>query len=419
MERAGLRQEKSSVSPRRRRVLVLASTFPRWSGDTEPPFVYNLCRSLEDDFDITVLAPHASGAQDVERMEGMTVHRFRYFWPARAQQLAYGGMLPTLKRNPWLWLQVPFFLTAELIQAIRLIRSEKVDVVHAHWLVPQGLVAGIAGLLTRKPVVLTAHGGDVYGLRGGLASAVKRWALRRMTRVTAVSRDLARAIEELADGQPVPVDVISMGVDTRRFAGRRGAVKLRAKLGINGPMLLFVGRLAEKKGLGYLLDAMPAVLMRHPDATLVVVGDGPLRGELSMQAHDLGLVESVRFLGARRPEQLPEFYAAADVFAGPSIVAEGGDTESFGLVFAEAMACGCPVVASDVGGISDLVRHERTGLLVQQRNPEELALALCRLLDDKDLGRRLGRNARAHIRRHFSESVIAEQYEAVLQEAAA
>jgi glycosyltransferase involved in cell wall biosynthesis len=401
------------------RVLVLASTFPRWAGDTEPPFVYNLSRRLAERFQITVLAPHAAHARRQERMDGMDVHRFRYFWPERSQQLAYGGMLPNLRRNRWLWAQVPFFLTAELIAAVRLIRSRKIDVIHAHWLVPQGLVAALAGLITRRPVVVTAHGADVYGLRGGVTSTIKRWILRRMNRVTAVSEHLAGAIHELAPNQPVTVDVISMGVDTDRFYARHNATALRRKLGIPGPMILFVGRLAEKKGLRYLLDAMPAVLRQAPGATLVVIGDGPLRGELSLQAHDLKLGESVRFLGARKPEDLPEFYSAADVFVGPSIVAQGGDTESFGLVFAEAMACGCPVVASNVGGVGDLVQDEKTGLLVPQRDADALALAINRVLSDEGLGRRLRRNARAHVQRNLTQTSIAERYGTVLQEAAA
>jgi glycosyltransferase involved in cell wall biosynthesis len=402
-----------------KRVLVLASTFPRWPGDTEPPFVYNLSRRLADDFEITVLAPHASGARRTERMEGMYVHRFRYFWPERAQQLAYGGMLPNLRRNRWLWLQVPCFMAAELMAAVRIIRSHKIDVIHAHWLVPQGLVAALAGALTRRPVVVTAHGADVYGLRGKLSSALKRWALGRMNRVTAVSQDLARTVRQLTPDRALEVDVVSMGVDTDRFHASRTPQALKRKLGIQGPLILFVGRLAEKKGLVYLLDAMPAVLRQAPNATLVVAGDGPLRGELSLHARDLGLGESVRFLGARRPDELPGLYSAADVFVGPSIVAEGGDTESFGLVFAEAMACGCPVVASDVGGINDLVQHEQTGLLVPQRDPQAIAEAVCRLLQDEALARRLKRNGRAHVQRNYTQTAVAERYGSILMEAAA
>ena len=401
----------------RKRVLVLASTFPRWANDTEPPFVYNLSRSLADSFDVTVLAPHAPGSTLVEEMDGLTVRRFRYFWPAGLQKLAYGGILPNLKRNRWLWAQVPFFLLAEFLAARSIVRRDSIDVIHAHWLVPQGVVGALLSEVTGKPVVVTAHGADVYGANGGIKDKLKRWALRRTARVTAVSQDLANAIDRLM-GEDTPVEVISMGVDTERFRPATGPSELRQRLG-GGPIVLFVGRLAEKKGVRYLLEAMPAVLTEAPDATLVIVGDGPLRADLEAQARALSISDNVRFEGAKRPDELPAYYHAADVFAGPSIVAEGGDTESFGLVFAEAMACGCPVVASNVGGIGDLVKDGETGMVVSQKDPEALALGICHVLADETLHARLRRGGLAHIQGNYTQTAIAGRYAELLEGVAA
>jgi glycosyltransferase involved in cell wall biosynthesis len=416
-QREELFMEATTTGPARKRVLVLASTFPRWTNDTEPPFVYNLSRCLGDGFDVTVLAPHALGALLIEAMDGLTVHRFRYFWPVGLQKLAYGGMLPNLKRNRWLWAQVPFFLLAEFLAARSIVRRECIEVIHAHWLVPQGVVGALVSKVTGKPLVVTAHGADVYGANGGIKNKLKRWALRRTARVTAVSQDLAQAIDRLM-GVDTPVEVISMGVDTERFHPAVEPSKLRRQLG-GGPIVLFVGRLAEKKGVRYLLEAMPAVLAEAPDAMLVIVGDGPLRGELEQQARMLSIADNVRFEGAKRPDELPAYYHAADVFAGPSIVAEGGDTESFGLVFAEAMACGLPVVASDVGGIGDLVKNGETGLLVSQRDPEALALAICRVLADETLHARLRRGGLAHIQTNYTQTAIAGRYAELLEGVAA
>jgi glycosyltransferase involved in cell wall biosynthesis len=379
--------------------------------------VYNLCRSLVDDFDVTVLAPQAPGSKPVETMDGVTVHRFGYFWPAGLQKLAYGGMLPNLKRNRWLWAQVPFFLLAEFLAARSIVGREDIDVIHAHWLVPQGVVGALLSKVTGKPVVVTAHGADVYGASGGIKDRLKRWALRRTARVTAVSQDLASAIDRLM-GEDTPVEVISMGVDTERFRPATGPSELRRNLG-DGPVILFVGRLAEKKGVRYLLEAMPAVLTEAPDAMLVIVGDGPLRAELEAQARALSITHNVRFEGAKRPDELPAYYHAADVFAGPSIVAEGGDTESFGLVFAEAMACGCPVIASNVGGVGDIVKDGETGLLVAQKDPEALAVGICRVLADETLRARLRRGGLAHIQTSYTQTAIAARYTQLLEGVAA
>jgi glycosyltransferase involved in cell wall biosynthesis len=399
------------------RLLVLASTFPRWEGDAEPPFVFNLSRRLAERFEVTVLAPHARGAAVRERVGGVEVMRFRYFWPTALQRLAYGGILPNLKRHPWLWLQVPFFLLFELLATYRAIRLIRPDVIHAHWLIPQGLVASLAGLITRTPFVVTAHGGDVYGLKGGLRDALKGWVMSRATRVTAVSEDLRRSMEEVASSSTASIEVIPMGVDTSLFQPRSKEVVPGEQQDWSGPTLLFVGRLAEKKGVAYLLEAMPSILRRFPDARLQIIGDGPLRGPLELQAALSGVAGRVEFLGGLPGQRLPAYYRAADVFIAPSIVAGGGDTESFGVVIAEAMATGCPVVASDVGGIRDLVTAE-TGILVPQRDPAAIAAAVADLLDDDARRRRLARSALERVRARFDQRALADRYRSLLQEAA-
>jgi glycosyltransferase involved in cell wall biosynthesis len=352
-------------------------------------------------------------------MDGLNVVRFPYFWPSRWQKLAYGGMLPNLKRNPLLWAQVPFFLAAELISAWWIVWRQRPDVIHAHWIVPQGLVAAMLRLITGKPVVMTAHGGDVYGAQGGIKNRLKRWALGHSSALTAVSRDLASALEALA-GSGVPgVEVISMGVDADRFSRTQAQPELKGQLGIAGPMLLFVGRLAEKKGVRYLLDAMPTVLKQYPDACLLVIGDGPLRADLEAQARSLTLGDAVRFLGAKRPDELPAFYGAADVFVGPSIVAEDGDVEGLPVSIMEAMASGCPVVATDVGGISELVVNGETGLLVAQADSRAIAGAVLSSLGDASLTCRITERGRACIRERFNQPVIADRYAEVILKVAA
>src|SRR5579862_4451165 len=126
------------------RILVLASTYPRWRGDTLPPFVHELARRLTGRFEVHVLVPHTAGAQTTERMEGVHVHRFQYL-PTRFETLAYGGgMLPGLRTRPWRLLALPLFLGMELVTAVRLLRKRRFAVIHAHWLLPHGLIAVLA-----------------------------------------------------------------------------------------------------------------------------------------------------------------------------------------------------------------------------------------------------------------------------------
>ena len=135
---------KSSGRHSGRKLLILTSTFPRWNGDDEPPFVYELSRRLQKKFKIYVLAPHAAGCLSEEILNGINIKRFRYFF-SRWEKLAYqGGILSNLKNKPWRYGLVPFFLMAEYVVLIRMLRRHRFDLIHAHWIIPQGLMALLA-----------------------------------------------------------------------------------------------------------------------------------------------------------------------------------------------------------------------------------------------------------------------------------
>jgi len=208
-----------------------------------------------------------------------------------------------------------------------------------------------------------------------------------------------------------------MGVDVTEFEPKQRNVDVRRKLGVDAEMILFVGRLVEKKGVHNLLSAMQQVLRKSPKATLVLVGDGTQRQELERMAERFEIAGSVRFLGKLPHEHLPEYYAAADLFVGPSVVDRSGDTEGLGVVFIEAASAGLAIVGTSVGGISDVLIPEVTGIAVEPDQPEALANAIERLLGDEPLRRRLGEAARQHALRRFSWSQVAERFSDVFRRA--
>ncbi len=161
---------------------------------------------------------------------------------------------------------------------------------------------------------------------------------------------------------------------------------------------------------------MQQVLQKFPNATLVVVGDGTQRHELERMAERLGITRAVRFLGKLPHDQLPEYYAAADLFVGPSVVDRSGDTEGLGVVFIEAASAGLAMVGTSVGGISDVLIHDVTGLAVEPDQPEALADAIERLLGDEVLRSRLGADARQHALSQFSWTQVAARFSSVFSE---
>lgn len=392
-------------SPARMRILVLTSTFPRWHDDTEPPFVFALCARLARDYRVTVLAPHTAGARRAEHFGDIEVLRYRYCFSGW-ETLAYeGGILARLRQNRWRYLLVPFLIFGQLVAVTRLVRNRRFAVLHAHWLVPQGLVAAVACAMMKDPppIVCTSHGGDLYALRGWLAERLKRFVFRRSAAITVVSRAM-REYAVLHGAKPETCHVIPMGVDTHNTFTPSPEARL------DGPRVLFVGRLVEKKGCRYLIDAMSAVRQRFPDVVLSIVGSGPEEVALRRQALDAGIGTSVIFHGAVRNEELSAYYGRATVVVVPSVVAVGGDQEGLGLVIVEALSCGRAVVVSDLPATRDVVTNEQTGLLVEPGDSVALAAALIRLLSNPAERTAFGLAGRAFAKEHFDWDVSSRRY---------
>jgi len=304
---------------------------------------------------------------------------------------------------------VPLFLAAQVFATVRLLRKYYVDIIHAHWIVPQAAAALLAKALvgSRAKILCTSHGGDLYGLKGRFFQRVKKWVLSVCDHITVVSRSMRSDILQM-DAEAKKISVIPMGVELKkRFAppsntsGRRG--------------LLFVGRLVKKKGLQYLVEAMPLILKALPETRLRIAGNGPERSELKRRVLHLGLQDHVEFLGSISNNDLPALYQSAGIVIFPSVVDRSGDREGFGLVLVEALGCECTVVATDLPAMQDIVQDGRTGLVVRQRSPEEIAEAVVRLSGDPAFRRSLAVNGRKHVVKRFDWEVIAWEYETVMR----
>jgi phosphatidyl-myo-inositol dimannoside synthase len=391
----------------RPRFLVLSSTFPRWPDDTEPRFVLDLCRQLLPYADIQVLAPHAPGALLRENIEGVEVRRFRYFIP-RWQALTYrGGIVARIRENPWRLLQLSCYLVSLWWNSWRLTRRWKPDVIHAHWIIPQALVAS---LVPRANVALvcTSHGGDLYGLRSGIFQRMKARVLNRCQAVTVVSQGMVTAVEKLAPN--ARAEVIPMGTDLTSLF-----VPPQKPTSRNADEIVFVGRLVEKKGLIHLIDAMALLTQRNSALKLTIAGDGPLKNAIRTQILRLGLEANVTLLGSVPHQSLPAIYQRAVLAVFPFVIARDGDQEGFGLVIAEAMGCECAVIASDLPAMRQTIEPERTGILVPPGSPGAVADAIHRCLSDDALRQRLATAGRELVCARYDWPQIALRYSKLLQ----
>jgi len=390
-------------------LLVLASTYPRWAGDPEPGFVHELARRLTDRFHVTVLCPHAPGAAARETLDEVDVVRYRYAPQAWETLVNDGGIVTNLRRARWKYLLVPGFLLGQAWHAWCLVRHLRVDVIHAHWLIPQGSIAALMQWLPGRkvPFLVTSHGADLYALNARWLDRIKAYVARRAAAVTVVSAAMRERMVALGVSSG-KVAVHPMGVDlVERFTPSPNVA--RSNSGI-----LFVGRLVEKKGLRHLLDALPEVLRRAPDATLTIAGFGPEELALKEQVRALGLAESVRFLGAVSQEGLPDLYRRAALFVAPFIQAQSGDEEGLGLVLVEAIGCGCPILAGKVPALAEVLGDGFEDMAVDPRNVAELAGRIVMVLADPIAAREQASQLRRAIGNRLDWDAVAERYARLL-----
>ena len=365
------------------KILLVATSYPRFLGDSAAIFLRYFAQAIgHRGHEVHVLVPGDPMANDSLTDERVTVHRFEYF-AGNGKRLAYGsGILPNLQASRWLYLQVPFFLLSFFFSLLRLARRMRPDVIHAHWIIPTGFIAILVGKLLKIPVVTTVHGGDAFSLQSPMLQWLKRFTLRNSASWTANTHSTADAAS--SDADIAAPTVIPMGVDVDLFSsGNRS--RYRTGLSEGDQAILFVGRLVKKKGCEVLIRAFQLVASDCVSRVVLwIVGDGEEKSALENLANELGLSEAVKFLGTVPNDRLPRIYAGADLFVVPSIEDSKGDTEGQGVVILEAMAAGTEIVASQVGGVEEVVDDKVTGWLVEPGNPDALAKVIRDRLNAQD-----------------------------------
>ncbi|HET8870515.1 MAG TPA: glycosyltransferase family 4 protein, partial [Aquabacterium sp.] len=292
----------------------------------------------------------------------------------------------------------------------RYIAEHRIDLVHSHKY-KTTFYALPGRLLGRFRLVTTYHNWITH------TPALKfyAWLDKRLARLNdaavAVSTPVA---QELRRHMPVrKVHQIDNGIDTRRYARQMPREQAKVALGLDParPVLGFVGRLSQEKGLPYLIEALSTQPDVFRDVQVVIVGEGEVRSSLVQLIEERGLSGQVKLFGNRR--DTPLIYSALDVFTLPSIL------EAFPMVILEAMACGCPVVATDVGEVSRIIDAGLTGWIVPPRAPQALAQALASVLHDPAHAQDIATRAQQKVQDLFSSSAMAQRYLEIYQVAMA
>jgi glycosyltransferase involved in cell wall biosynthesis len=400
------------------RILVIASTFPASDSDPVPAFVRDQIIALKNNnpkMEFSVLAPHdkRSKTRSFTKHESYDEYRFHYFWPFSLEKLAGRGIMPALKANPLNYLLIPFLFIGEFFALLWLTIKLKPTVIYAHWFTPQAINARWVGALTKTSFVFTTHASDVdvwhkIPLIGG---AIVRSNTRKAHAFTAVSRRSMEKLERFFssakwDSLKKRGAIIPMGVDLPRVSTRQTNQMSK--------YILFVGRLAEKKGVRYLLDAFAAITPQNQEVRLIVAGDGPLRKSLEVHAQDLGISDKVEFTGYVSGKEKEELIQNACLYAVPSIITSDGDAEGLPVSLMEGLAYGKVCIATNESGADDILTDRKDGFLVPQKDIEKLTAALRDGLSLSKTAYTTISNAAQYTAKQFAWSEVARQHSAFL-----
>jgi len=357
--------------------------------------------------EVHVIAPY-TGKEMNYTLEGVEVERFHYFYPRRYEQLSgRSGMIDNVKEGFLVKIQVLTYLFFNVYHSLRKLGG--MDLVHVQWPIPNGLGAIFLKKIYSIPYIDTIHGEEVHLSKRYHMLFALRWLVNNSSKtITNSTTTLKFCLEACLDGDKI--DVIPFGVNTEFFR------PLNVFKDENIFQILSVGYLIERKGFEYLIRAMPDILKEHKHARLKIVGSGPLESRLKELIYELDIGNEVEILRNVSDEELLLIYNSADLFVLPSIVDSQGNTEGLGVVLLEAMACGLPVVGSNVGGIPDIITEGISGILLQEKDISDISKTILLLMDDDELRKKIAHSSLEMVKNRFSWKDVSKRYVDVYNE---
>ena len=396
-------------------ICVFTHNFPRFEYDTQVPFIESLARGyVNKGHKVFVLAPWTRGIKERNKDYLLKVSYFKYIYPKFFHLLGYSNTLERGSKLKWfVYPLFPFYFIFASINLFRSIKCERIDVVNAHFLIPNGLIAVIVGKILKKPVFISSHGTDIYlGIKNRYIKKISLFVSRHSRAIIVPSPDFTKQLTLISKDIEGKIKMIPHGVDPQIFKPSQRGTSIKKQIGLEEKdlVLLAVGRLIEEKGFIYLLQSMPEVIREIPNTKLLIIGDGLIRKGLEGETRKLNLLNNIIFLGEVRRDVLPNYFSVADLMVVPSVKLKGGKSDGLPTVVLEGMASGLPIIATRIGGIPLVLKDNVNGCLIKEKDSDELAGKIIYLLSDNTLRQRLGLNNRKKVEKELTWDKVARQY---------
>ncbi len=418
---------------------VLTHNYPRFPGDFSGTFVEALCQEFaHQQQQVTIWAPYDPAYQFLQpsTQQAIDLRLYRYIWPERLHQLGYmRSMQADLALRREGYLLGPNMVAAGLSKVLREARTVRPDLLHAHWLLPNGFIGAVVSKLTGVPLVISVPGSDAQIANANpFFRLCARFAMRQASLMTANSADLRDAVATLEPSVLNKFELIVYGTDPNALKpDSTGVAELRAQLNIEPQMntygrscesdsvihhspftihhspfvILCVGRMVYKKGFDTFIRALAEPALRDRNVVGIMVGEGDQKAEWQALAADLGVAERLRWVGNIPKTEIGVYYNACDVLINPAV---RKPVDGLNVCVLDAMSCGKPVIGSTVAGNPLAIADGETGFLVAEGDPLALAAALARLADDASLACRMGLAGRRQIEEELGWPPLARDY---------
>jgi len=391
------------------RLLILTHNYPRYNGDYAGIFISLLAKNLiKHGIKPIVLAPHDPGSEEYEVVDGVTIYRFRYAAEDKNEDIAYRGNMQNLVLGSAGGIfKFKRFLDCFRTAAMKIIEKEKIDVIAGHWLVPSGIVMKTIAKKYSLPMVLSSHGTDVRMMRK-YSKALYRYLkslCRKLYRWTVVSSFLKETILSTDDKLKNILEVLPLPHDESVFY-KDSEIKKEDDL------IVAITRFTNQKRVDYLIKAIALVVEKRPSAHLEIYGSGQLEPEVKDLISKFGLESNITINQPVPQERLREIYNRA------SVVVLNSFQEGFGLALSEAMLCGTAVVGVKSGGITDIIKNNETGILVDLDNSQHLSDALLKILSDEPLRTKLAESGHKYASETYASGPLTEKYAGIIKQAA-
>jgi len=361
-------------------------------------FIISLSKAIQKQgIEVWILTPHIPNLKLYEEPGAVKIRYFRYA-PNKYERLSFKGKIHRLVSKSFLnKILFPFFMISFIWSAYILTRRESIDIIHAHWWIPSGIVALLVSKLLRRPYIVTTHGTDAYIIKKftilkPLAKLIF-WKANFMTTVATVHKSILTTYLGVT---PNKIEVFPMAADISLFYPK--PVKKRKE-----SIILSIGNLIKTKGYEYLIEAVDLLKRKGRRFRLIIIGEGPEEYLLKNKIHSLELDREIKILPFMFKPELNKFYNLCDIFVLPSL------SEGVSVVVLEALACKKPVVATAVGGMRDIIENEVTGLLVPEKDSIALVNAIERVLDDGNLAEKISTTGYKEVIENYTLLKIAER----------